>query len=82
MPDIKKNRPNRKMLHQKPTVPLYWGLKSKNEQYFQIASVFKLAGQDNTRLADEWMHSILKDIRGYQKHTPPENTGNYVLNGI
>jgi hypothetical protein len=82
MPDIKKNRPSQRVLHQKPTVHLYWGMKSKNEQYFQIASVFKLAGQDNTRLAEEWMHSILKDTRGYEKNTPRENTGNYVSNSI
>jgi hypothetical protein len=33
MPDIKKNRPKQTVLRQKPNVPLYWGLKSKNEQY-------------------------------------------------
>jgi hypothetical protein len=82
MPDIKNNRQNRRVVHQKPTVPLYWGLKSKNEQYFQIASVFKLAGQEKTRLAEEWMNSILNDTGKYQKNTRPENTGNYFSNGI
>jgi hypothetical protein len=82
MPDIKNNRQNRRVVHQKPTVPLYWGLKSKNEQYFQIASVFKLAGQDNTRLAEEWMHSILSGTGKYQKYIRPDNTGNYASNGI
>ncbi len=82
MPNIKKYRQKQTVLRQTPAVPLYWGLKSKDEKYFQIASVFKLAGQDNTRLAEEWMHRILDDTRGYQKYTHRENTGNYVSNGI
>lgn len=82
MPDIKQNRPKQTVSRQKQTMPFYWGLKSKNEQYFQIASVFKLAGQDNTRLAEEWMHSILNDTGKYQKNVRPENTGNYFSNGI
>ncbi|MCA1786795.1 MAG: hypothetical protein LC657_12535 [Desulfobacteraceae bacterium] len=77
MPDIKKNRPKQTVLRQKSNVPLYWGLKSKNEQYFQIASVFKLAGQNNSRLSEEWMHSILSGTGKYQKYIRPENTGNY-----
>jgi hypothetical protein len=82
MPDIKKNRPKQMVLRQKTTVPLYWGMKSTNEQYFQIASVFKIAGQDNTRLAEKWMHRIINDTWGYPNNTHRENTGNFVSNGI
>ncbi len=82
MPDIKKTRPEQTVSHQTSTMSFYWGLKSKNEQYFQIASIFKLAGRDNNQLAEEWMHSILNDIRGNPKNTRQENTGSYFSNGI
>jgi hypothetical protein len=70
MPDIKKNRRKRTELRQKSAPPLYWGLKSRNEQYFQIASVFREVSQNDTWLAEAWMHRIL--MARHPEH--PDNT--------
>jgi hypothetical protein len=55
--------------------PFNGALKSKNEIYFQIASVFTAASRDETRLANAWMHRILMS-------SLPENTGKMFLNGL
>lgn len=59
----------------KKAAPFYGALKSKNEIYFQIASVFKAVTRDETRLTHEWMHRILMS-------SLPENTGKTVSNGL
>jgi hypothetical protein len=56
-------------------VPFYGAVKSKNEMYFQIASVFKAVTQDETRLTREWTHRILMSCL-------PENTGKLYVNGL
>ncbi len=50
------------------SVKFYGALKSKNEIYFQMASLFKEVTQDEKKLEDKWMERILttnsSDISG------------------
>ncbi len=48
----------------------YGAQKSRNEIYFQIASVFREVSQDETWLAEAWMHRIL--MTRHPEH--PDNT--------
>jgi hypothetical protein len=57
------------------TAPFNGAVKSKNEIYFQIASVFKVVTRDETRLTREWTHRILTSCL-------PENTGKLYVNGL
>ena len=41
----------------------YGAVRSKNEIYFQMASVFKAVSRDENRLAGEWMTRILAGNR-------------------
>jgi len=49
----------RKKEGQTPPVTFYGGLKSKNELYFQLASVFREASRGNEPLSGEWMGRIM-----------------------
>jgi hypothetical protein len=49
----------RKRPGQKPQVMFYGGLKSKNELYFQMASVFREATRGREDLSGEWMGRIM-----------------------
>lgn len=57
------------------TAPFYGAVKSKNEIYFQMASVFKAVTRDETRLTREWTHRILMSRL-------PENAGKVYVNGL
>lgn len=75
MRDTQKNKGCQKPGQTASPAPFYGALKSKNEIYFQIASVFTAASRDETRLAKAWMHRILMS-------SLPDNTGKMFLNGL
>ena len=50
---------DRRARGQKPQVMFYGGLKSNNELYFQMASVFKEATRGKKSLSGEWMDRIM-----------------------
>ena len=50
---------NRKDRGQKPQVMFYGGLKSNNELYFQMASLFREATKGDQSLSGEWMGRIM-----------------------
>ncbi len=64
--------------HGQPAASFYGARKSRNEIYFQIASVFREVSQDETRLAKEWMHRILMDRLPEQ----PDNRRKMIVNGL
>lgn len=70
-----KDRTGKKTGQKNSTVPFYGALKSKNEIYFQMASVFKAVSRDENRLAGEWMQRILMSAH-------PDSPGNILVNGI
>ena len=53
----------------------YGAVRSKNEIYFQMASVFKAVSRDENRLAGEWMTRILAGKRS-------EIPGKKIWNGV
>ncbi|MFO7912151.1 MAG: hypothetical protein R6V15_08325 [Desulfotignum sp.] len=76
MPEEKK-RPNQdRESHGQSAGSFYGARKSRNEIYFQIASVFREVSQDDTRLAKEWMHRIIMD--SYPKQ--PDNADKIFVN--
>ncbi len=50
---------DRKKQRQTTQVMFYGGLKSKNELYFQMASVFKEASKGKQSLSGEWIGRIM-----------------------
>jgi len=67
-----------KKKQEQPLSGYYGAQKSRNEIYFQIASVFREASRDDTRLATAWMHRIL--MTKHAEH--PDNSGKMVVNSI
>jgi hypothetical protein len=67
MTDTKKNkakRENRQKLDGKSShTSFYGGLKSKNELYFQMASLFKEATKGNQPLKGQWIDRIMVSQR-------------------
>lgn len=56
----KKNDPNvMKKMPRVLTANFYGALKSKNEIYFQMASLFKEVTRDEKKLKNQWMAQIL-----------------------
>ena len=53
------DRTGRKKQRQTTPVMFYGGLKSKNEVYFQMASVFREASRGKESLSGEWMGRIM-----------------------
>ncbi len=53
----------------------YGALKSKNEIYFQMASLFKEVTQDEKKLENKWMEQILTA-------NSPDSSGKYFINNI
>lgn len=53
----------------------YGALKSKNEVYFQMASLFKEVTRDEKRLEHKWIDRILTDISS-------DSAGNFIVKGI
>jgi len=60
-PKVKKTqaKTSGKKNRQTHPVTFYGGLKSSNEFYFQLASVFKAASRGNDSLSGEWMGRIM-----------------------
>ncbi|HKK99474.1 MAG TPA: hypothetical protein VJ943_04430 [Desulfotignum sp.] len=78
MPKAKTMLQQDKKNHAQTAACFYGAQKSSNELYFQIASVFREASQNDTRLAGAWMHRIL--MARHPEH--PDNTGKLVVNSI
>ena len=57
------------------SVNFYGALKSKNEIYFQMASLFKEVTQDEKKLEHEWMERILTT-------NPSDISGKIFINNI
>ena len=77
-----KNRKNKKksdngMEKNARVVPanFYGALKSKNEIYFQMASLFKEVTHDEKKLENKWMEQIL-----ISNH--PDSSGKYFINNL
>ncbi len=57
------------------SVNFYGALKSKNEIYFQMASLFNAVSQDGENLENKWIEKILPG-------NPPDISGKYFINNI
>ncbi|MCG8635045.1 MAG: hypothetical protein MI863_14520 [Desulfobacterales bacterium] len=49
----------RKKTYKRGVVPFYGALKSKNEVYFQMASLFKEVTKGDERLSGQWIDRML-----------------------
>ncbi len=78
MPEEKKIPNQDRESQEQLSASFYGARKSRNEIYFQIASVFREVSQNETRLAKEWMHRILMDRLPEQ----PDNSGKMIVNGL
>ena len=72
MSELKKKPGSQK---KKAAASFYGAARSKNEIYFQMASVFKAVSRDEHRLAGEWMTRIMAGGN-------PEISGKKIWNGV
>lgn len=54
---------SRKGRHNKGTVPFYGARKSRNEVYFQMASLFKEVTRGQDHLSSQWLDRIIVSSR-------------------
>jgi len=74
----KRKKNHRNVMEETPrvlTINFYGALKSKNEIYFQMASLFKEVTRDEKKLKNQWMEEILLA-------NPSNSNGNYDINNI
>lgn len=74
----KKRKKSPSVMEETPRVSatnFYGALKSKNEIYFQMASLFKEVTRDEKKLKNQWMAKVLLA-------NPPDNHGICDINNI